>query len=196
MSHPAPSEALCSAPCLVREPGFICPRLRCLIQAAREGDCVARESLFGRLRPAAFRQARGLCRRRADAEDLAHSSLLAALHALPQLRDCHRILPWLRRIVGNTHKMAHRSAAPLMLEYSDATEAASHFPRPDQLFLAEELRQRLSVRYHALLPTLRRVIDLRLLEELTTAEAALRLGISGEAVRTRLSRARRALLDP
>jgi DNA-directed RNA polymerase specialized sigma24 family protein len=60
--------------------------------------------------------------------------------------------------------------------------------------LAAERRAR-TVRRLALLPAiLRAVFELRIVTGLSTADTAFRLRITPEAVRTRLSRARRALL--
>jgi RNA polymerase sigma-70 factor (ECF subfamily) len=190
---PPPVETLCPAPCLERGAGFECPRLRCLIQAAREGDRVSCEFLFARLYPPALRHARQLCRSFSDAEDLAQNALLTAFRALAQLRDCHRVQAWLWRIVKNSHRMSIRRETLALIPIEDAPPVRSSLADPAQLLLARDFSRRTANRLRGLPPTLRRVFELRVVADLSTQETARRLCISSEAVRTRLSRARRAL---
>lgn len=193
MSAATELQVLCSAPCLTREPGFPCPRLRCLILAARDGHAVARELLFTLLRPLAVRQARRFCPRPADAEDLAQSALLLAFRSLSQLRDCRRVAAWLRRIVQNSFRMNHRKPSPSLRDCVDPALVPSSSAGPDELLDALELRRRASTLFATLPTILRAVFHLRVLAGLSTAETAHLLSITPEAVRTRLSRARRAI---
>jgi RNA polymerase sigma-70 factor (ECF subfamily) len=200
LSEPAAIQNFCSAPCLCSETGFTCPGGRCLVLSAQVGNRAAREHLFTRLYPSVLNQSFRLCRRLSDAEDVAQSSFLFALRALSQLRECRRILPWIRRIVSNTHLLSQRRGrfAPFeLLEFTGNSmtppNAAAHFARPDDLALRRETWRAVKQRLNALTPPLRAVVDLRLLAGHSTDETARRLQISPDAVRARLCRARRAL---
>lgn len=103
------------------------------------------------------------------------------------------MVAWLRQIVVNTHRMSWRSSGRMIQEALDPAVLPSRSQAPDQIFAAAELRRRF-IRGIAALPAILRVVfELRVLAGLSTAATAQRLSITPEAVRTRLSRARRAI---
>jgi len=132
------------------------------------------------------------------AEDLAQSALLQVLERLVQLRDSHRLLGWTWRVVQNTHRMSMRQSkfAPnVTVEFSETTFTAleNQLAGPFEQLAEQEMHAALFQKIRELHPTLRKALELRVFEGKTTTQAAKCLGISKEAVRTRLVRARRSL---
>ena len=76
-----------------------------------------------------------------------------------------------------------------------ALQFLSHDSTPSQTFSRKESAFRLEVILNALRPVDREIIQLRHLEELSTAEAAVALNITPEATRKRYVRAMRTLRD-
>jgi RNA polymerase sigma-70 factor (ECF subfamily) len=189
---------LCDAPCLALARSNVCAGKRCLVERARKGNRAARESVFSRLYAPVFHQASMLCRDHSDAEDLTQTALLHVLENLVQLRDCPHLLGWTWRVVQNTHRMSLRQskfAPSAMVGLVENTTSAADLQstEPFQHLVERELQQAISERIGELPPSLKEVLDLRVFEGKTTAQAAKSLRISKEAVRTRLARARRAL---
>ncbi len=189
---------LCDAPCLSLARSNVCAGKRCLIERARKGNRAARELVFSRLYAPVFHQASMLCRDHSDAEDLTQTALLHVFENLVQLRDCPRLLGWTWRVVQNTHRMSLRQskfAPSAMVDLLENTIAAAELQsaEPFQHLVERELRQAIAERIGELPPSLKKVLDLRVFEGKTTAQASKSLRISKDAVRTRLLRARRAL---
>lgn len=188
--------AWCEADCLQGVATANCGGGSCLIRAARDGEPEARERLFARLLPLARRQARRLCGEHARQEDIVQTALLQALEHLPELRRPERFAAWVRRILRNAFLMDERSR---LLELAAADEASR---KPGRKSLCEaSLDARRSLERVAQLapglpPLLAETFRLRVVEGLSTREAAQRLGVSEETVRARLSRARKRLRTP
>lgn len=186
----------CEASCLRGAPDGHCGTGACLIRAARDGEPEARERLFCRLLPVARQYVRRLCAEPARREDLVQTALLQALAHLPELRRPERFAAWLRRIVTNAFLMDQRSR---QLEPAGAEAVRETLWRTSGCEEGIDARRELErvVRLAPLLPPLlAETFRLRVLEGLSTREAALRLGVSEEAVRARLARARKRLRNP
>jgi RNA polymerase sigma factor (sigma-70 family) len=189
--------AHCAAPCLTPGANASCRAERCLVRAAASGDPDARGKLFDRLYPTVLRQARALCRIPHDAEDLAQAALLNVVQQLHGIRDCRKLLAWMRVVVLNTHRMSARrsrfapSAAACVPDL-DSLAAPSADP-VDRLGAERELTAVLRT-IGSLSPCLRSTFRARVVDGKSTAEAARDLGITTAAVRTRLKRARQVLL--
>jgi RNA polymerase sigma-70 factor, ECF subfamily len=171
--------------------------------AARRGDGDAFTDLVSPHAPRLQRLARRLTRSHEDAEDVCQESLLKAFTKLDQF-DGARIerdafCAWLMRITANCaidflrRKKAGRlvpldECAPVRNE-SQMKSGGSWGENPEARCTREE-QLRMVAEIMAELPSeLRNVCLLRNLMELSTKEAAERLGISTNAVRLRLFRA-------
>ncbi len=154
-----------------------------LVRRAQLGSVAAFETLVVRHGSRLQRYLRIELRHESDAHDAFQEALTAAWHGLPGLRRADRFWPWLAGIA--THKAAdvQRRRARTV----DAESAAeSH---DDDLLL--ETREALS----ALPAHYREVLLLRYLLGLSEAEAAAALGVRVGTIKSRCSRARRALLE-
>lgn len=163
------------------------------MEHAQRGDVEARDRLFNLLAPSVMRQARRLCGPDGAAQDVAQAALVLALEHLRELRRPDRLGAWMRRIVANACRMEQRSrAARLQKEEQGAERASSAGSSEQGLDARRELQRVLHAAPH-LPPLLAEAFRLRVVEGLTTRQAAARLGVSPEVVRARLSRARRRL---
>lgn len=177
-----------------------------LIAGLRAGDDRAYEQLVRRFGGAMLAVARRLMRHEDDARDVVQEAFLHAYRAVDSFRADARLSTWLHRIVVNAalmrlRSMSRRPEQPLddLLPTFDA-DGHRTSPVPSLPQGAEELFGRAQLRAHvraciAELPAQHRaVIVMRDLEELTTAETAIALGITENAAKIRLHRARQALL--
>jgi RNA polymerase sigma-70 factor, ECF subfamily len=154
-----------------------------LVRRAQLGSAAAFEQLVLRYGTRLHRYLRIELRHESDAHDAFQEALTAAWRGLPALRHADRFWPWLAGIA--THKAAdvHRRRT----RETDVEPNASH----DDGDLLLEMREALS----ALPPHYREVLLLRYLLGLTEEEAAAALGVRVGTVKSRSSRARRALLE-
>jgi len=188
---------MCPAPCLTNRPDAACPRKGCLIRAAASGNRDASDILFRNLCSPVFHQAQALCRDRADADDLAQSALLILVRRLQELRDPRKLLGWTRAVVKNAHRMSLRRSkfAPAQVKnLPDADNVVAATMNPLDRLQAERTLTLVLRGIRSLSPTLRSALEARVLCGKSTAETAKSLGINSDAVKTRLSRARRVLI--
>ena len=152
------------------------------------GDRAVFEVLVRRYNQRMFRAARAIARTDADAEDVLQQAWLDVFRNLAQFRGDASFATWATRIA------VHRAVAvarkrPLVAE---VVEAASELG-PD----AELSRARIGALLESCLAGIpqgnREVMVLRDILELDTAETAACLGLTEEAVRVRLHRARAAI---
>ena len=113
--------------------------------------------------------------------------------------------PWLHRIVVNAALMKLRtrrrkpeeSIEPMLPTYLDDGHHAEQFSdwaaQADRLFEQKQLRAAVRAGIEMLPDSYRTVLMLRDVEEMTTEEVAGRIGVSANAVKIRLHRARQAL---
>ena len=161
------------------------------------GEPEAFERFVRHFRTKLFRYSWLLCGKPEDAEEVAQETLLRAFQSLHQLRDPERIRSWIFRIARNACLMQRRKSifAPpeeISLDASPADPPDTGAP-PELGLLKTELR---NVLYRVILelPTsLRSVVVLRDIEELSTAETAQILDLSPDVVKTRVHRARAAM---
>jgi len=175
-----------------------------LVRQAAAGDGAAMERLLLRAQEAAWRFSLAVCGRPDDAEDAMQEALLKTYRHTAQIRDPQAFRPWLHRTVRNACLMSRRKRRhePRRLESLDgpAVPGASLPPDPpapgrdpEQEASNTRLRTRLRRAMATLSPQSRAVLFLREMEGLSTREVARALGISEDTVKTRLSRARKAL---
>ncbi len=171
-----------------------------LLDGLRRGDRVACTCLLRRYMPRLYRLALQLTGESDDAEDVLQESFIHACAEIPRFERRSSLGSWLYRIVLNTALMRLRRRRPtvsLGTPGGDATAPALDPPDPDadpgDQYLSRELLAQIEAAVLALPETLRTAVVLRDLEGLSTAEAAMALGISEAALKVRLHRGRLAL---
>lgn len=154
------------------------------------------EILMRRYNQRAFRTSRAILRDDAEAEDAAQQAWLSAYQHLAQWDGRARFSTWLTRIVVHAALRRLRGrerGATLSLVEDHASETSPLRPSPEDEAARTQARALLERAIDALPESARVVVVLRDLEELSGAETADALGLTEEAVRVRLHRARRAL---
>jgi RNA polymerase sigma-70 factor (ECF subfamily) len=172
-----------------------------LLSATKAGDEAALEALLERHAPTIQRFASRLCRDREDAQDVVQETLLAAARGMREVRGAAALSTWLYKIARSHCTKARRTSkfAPKTLDAFDETAVASQEPPPDRAASERETVAALENAIHALEPDAREALVLRDVEGLSANEAADVLGISVDALKSRLHRARgqvRAKLEP
>jgi RNA polymerase sigma-70 factor (ECF subfamily) len=137
-----------------------------------------------------------LSRRRDLAEDLLEEVWLRLVTHARRLDADTRLAPWLFTVARNLYWSYCRSR--VLEEEAGASliglwPVSSPGPSPFDVTAASELDTRVERALGSLPPLYREVLLLVAIEELTPAEAAVACGISAEALRKRLSRARAML---
>ena len=172
-----------------------------LLAAARQGDAAALEALLVRYQPSIYRFGLRMCGNVDDAADVAQESLISMARSLGDFRGDSSVSSWLYTIARRfcIKKRRRSKFAPAREESLDAPGAASAqrladpAPSPEQTATNRELAAALTRAIDALDPAQREVLVLRDLEGLPAAEVARILGISVDAVKSRLHRARIAV---
>lgn len=160
-----------------------------LIVAARAGDPAALDRLLSVSQPDLLRFARRACGNAEDAEDAVQTALWQLHRHIGTLRVIAAFAGWLFRIVERECRRLlglRRSTVPLE---NVAPSELGIDPVPIGL------RRDLGSMIAALPDLYREVLILRDVEELTAPEAAAQLGVSVEAVKSRLHRARSMLRE-
>jgi RNA polymerase sigma-70 factor (ECF subfamily) len=165
---------------------------RDIIARVIAGDHAAFEVLVRRHNQRLFRAARAITRSDADAEDVLQQAWLGVFRNLSQFRGDAAFATWATRIAVH-EAIALTRKRPLIADVvADVVDAASDVA-PD----ADLARARLGALLETCLANIpqgnREVMVLRDVLELDTAETAACLGLSEEAVRVRLHRARAAI---
>jgi RNA polymerase sigma-70 factor (ECF subfamily) len=149
--------------------------------------------------------ARRLVRNEEDAREVVQDAFLNAFRALGDYRAEAQLSSWLHRIVVNTALMRLRSAsrkpegflADLLPGFDETGRHGDPVaPMPmaaDEAIERAEIRGKVRAAVARLPEAYRAVIVLRDFEECSTAETATALGISENAAKIRLHRARQAL---
>ncbi len=155
-----------------------------LITAAQQGEQGAIVSLLAASQPDIRRYARANCKVN-DVDDAVQDTLWLLYRRIGALRVVGAFSGWLFEIVRREcRRLARRAfgqSAPLDAVADDLAFAS----RP-----ADELRLDLAAAIHSLPPHYRQVLLLRDIEELTIGEIATTTGLTREAVKARLHRAR------
>jgi len=176
-----------------------------LVNALRQGEEWAFETMVrvygGRL----FAVARRICSNEEDARDVLQSAYLSAFRSLANFEGSCQLSTWLHRIVVNAALMRLRvrrrkpedsieTLLPAFLEDGHHVEAFAEWSMPaDRLLEREDLRATVRDCIAQLPDQYRQVLMLRDIDELSTDEAARLLGITPTATKVRLHRARQAL---
>jgi len=177
-----------------------------ILARIKAGDKSACDLCVDKHTPKLYGLALSLLHNEADADDVVQESFLNAFRAIDSFEGRSSLSTWLYRITYNNAMMRLRRPQPDMIsvdERLDGTDEGSAVPQaffdwcclPEKDLQDVEIRHRLESAFGTLSPTLRSVFELRELQELSTRETAVTLGVSEDVVKTRLSRARRHLRD-
>jgi RNA polymerase sigma factor (sigma-70 family) len=153
------------------------------LEAARAGDRPALERVLGRSRQDLRRYAEHHCVVN-DVEDAVQESLFTASRRLTDLRQLESFTSWLFRIVKRECNRMKRGVRRLMQE--PITEDIAAICTIEHRGLARDL----AAAMESLPAHYREIVLLRDLEGLTIEELSLRLGLTREATKARLHRAR------
>lgn len=169
------------------------PELDQLLTAAQAGDPAALDELLRLQRATVFRYGLRVCQSTEDAEDAVQETLWAAARSIRSFRRAAAITTWLFTIVRN-------KCYRLLRHRHDEPDLADVLPPPAPSDAEEEIAVReicrvLVTALSRLDPGHREVILLRDVEGLTAPEAAARLSLSVQALKSRLHRAREALRE-
>lgn len=182
-----------------------------LIPLLRAGDEAAYEHLIRSQGPRMLAVARRFMVDDDLAQDVVQEAFVAAFRSVDRFREGSQLSTWLHRIVVNAALMRLRtrrrkpeeSIDPLLPRFDDTGHPVGTnpgwAPSADEALQREEVRQMVRKSIDELPETYRAVLLLRDIEELDTAETAAMLGVTPNAVKVRLHRARQALrtlLDP
>jgi RNA polymerase sigma-70 factor, ECF subfamily len=156
------------------------------------------EILMRRYNERVYRVARAIIRDDHEAEDVMQQAYVNAYTHLRQFNGSARFSTWLTRIAVNESlaRMRRRGQyEALDDEVSNIEPFMSHIPadNPERQAFTGELRDLLEWAIDTLPDGMREVFMLRDVEGLSTADVAEALGVSEDAVKTRLSRGRAAL---
>jgi RNA polymerase sigma-70 factor (ECF subfamily) len=176
-----------------------------LLQGLREGKPDAYETLVRTYTPRMLAVARRMMSTDEDARDVVQEAFLNAFRAMGKFEGQAKLSTWLHRIVVNAALMKLRtrrrkpeeSLEPLLPTFKENGGHAEKFTQwdesADQIAEREETRQVVRDAILSLPETYREVLILRDIEEMSTDETARALGITANAVKIRLHRARLAL---
>lgn len=155
-----------------------------LIEAAQRGNQKAIVQLLAACQPDIKRFARRTCSHADDAEEAVQAALWQLYRKVGALRTAATFVTWLFRIVERECFRLFRARASLEQAGETEIEALAAPGVP------VDLRIDLSRAIAALPPAYRSVLVLRDIDELTAPEVAARLGLTLQAVKSRLLRAR------
>jgi RNA polymerase sigma-70 factor (ECF subfamily) len=185
-----------------------------LIARLKSGDGAAFEELVRMYGPRLLRVARRMLPAEEDARDAVQDAFVAAFKSVEQFEAHSQLATWLHRIVVNAALMRLRTQRRRPEEdieqflprfREDGHQIADSVPwlrnvvQADSELEREEARRIVRASIDELPDAYRMVLLLRDIEELSTEEAARILGVTANAVKVRLHRARQALrtlLDP
>ncbi|GAC1398870.1 MAG: sigma-70 family RNA polymerase sigma factor [Chloroflexota bacterium] len=124
------------------------------------------------------------------ADDLTHDTFLSAYESLPKLRPDSNLTPWLYRIASNRFRdFLRRKKVISWLPWGDTPRFEAHLTCSGGQELLPE-REAVKSALSKMKPDYALCLVLRLSEGFSSEETATILGITPEAVRMRLSRAR------
>jgi RNA polymerase sigma-70 factor (ECF subfamily) len=176
-----------------------------LLQAIRDGDEGACEAMVRDHTARLLAVARRYLRQEEDARDAVQEAYVAAFRSISRFEGGSSLSTWLHRIVINSCLMKLRSgrrrpetSIEVLLPRFDETghRILDEMPWPDSIeqeIEKNETRERVRAAIGRLPEKYRAVVLLRDIEELSTQEAARMLGLTENALKIRLHRARQAL---
>lgn len=174
-----------------------------LLERARLGDRVALERLLEHYQGSIYRFGMRMCGDPEDAKDVLQETLLAMARGVREFRGASSVSTWLYTIarsfcIKKRRKSQFAPAREQSLETDVPREAATltdSRPRPDEAVSTKQLERALEGAIASLEPGHREVLLLRDVEGLSAPEVAEVLGLTVQAVKSRLHRARLSVRD-
>jgi RNA polymerase sigma-70 factor (ECF subfamily) len=181
---------------------------RPLVEHAKAGDFTALEALLLKYERQVYGIGRRILQQHQDAEEITQQTFLSVLEHMGEFREEAQFRTWLLRIATN-HALSllrkRRLRAAVSLDHDDSPDSYEGIPHPefiaaweempDEIASRRETRQHVDDALAALDEKYRTVFVLRDIEDCSTRETAEILGISVEAVKVRLLRARLMLRE-
>jgi RNA polymerase sigma-70 factor (ECF subfamily) len=172
-----------------------------LLDRARSGDALALEQLLERHQAQVYRFGMKMCGDPDDAQDVLQETLLAMARGVRDFRGASSISTWLYTIARSfCIKKRRKSKFAPVGEHSletdvapEATQLADRAESPEEALAGKQIERAIGQALAALEPMYREVLVLRDIEGLTAPEVAEVLGVSVQAVKSRLHRARLAV---
>jgi RNA polymerase sigma-70 factor (ECF subfamily) len=163
------------------------------------------QDAIAQYRPVLYRRAYRYVGNSSDADDAVQDALLSAFKHLHQFKENARMTTWLTSIVINSAltilrrrprqphcSLDERVTQDLNVPLSDTLVDIR--PTPEDHCSISESRRQLLQGVERLSPTLRRALQLRDFDGLTTIKAAQILGVPTSTLKTRVTRARERLI--
>lgn len=171
-----------------------------LLERAKKGDNNAFDQLANQTRARVYRSLLQACGNPDTAQDVLQDALINAFRALPHFRGDSQFATWLytiaRRLCIRARKDLDRFFStddPFITEEGEQMLKQfidQHAQDPDALLIEEELKERVQSAIQTLPESLRAVIVMRDMEDLSTEATARALNLTIPAVKARLHRAR------
>ncbi len=173
-----------------------------LVSAAKSGDTVAFVELSKRHSNKILRRAYRIVKNWQDAEDVLQESLMRAFLHLKDFEERSSFSSWLTRIAINFSLMnlrKKRGHVETSMDVINDDHGLLHWEpkdpgeNPESNFSRREREQLLDGAIRQLPPTLRQVVQLKLIDGRSGEEVSQTLGITVSAAKSRLARAKTAL---
>jgi RNA polymerase sigma-70 factor (ECF subfamily) len=168
-----------------------------VVERVRRGDVALFEVLMRRHNRKLYRAVRSVLRNEDEIEDVMQQAYVSAFQHLDQFAERSSFSTWLIRI-GVNEALARLRRDRRFVDDAGGdvvAERRSHERGPEARAADGELRRALEDAIDGLAPAYRTVFVLREIEDVSTEETADVLGLSVEAVKVRLHRARKQLRD-
>jgi RNA polymerase sigma-70 factor, ECF subfamily len=175
-----------------------------LLDRARTGDREALDVLLERHQRRVYRFGLKMCRDPEDAKDVLQDTLLAAVRTMKDFRGAASVSTWLYTIARSfclkkrrRSKFApdHEESIEARQPGEEARQIADPARGPDDELAGRQIEAALEEAIGGLDPMYREVLVLRDVEGLTAPEVAEIMGLTVEAVKSRLHRARIAVRE-
>jgi RNA polymerase sigma-70 factor (ECF subfamily) len=169
-----------------------------VIRQVLQGNTAMFELLMRRYNERVYRAARAIVRDEQEAEDVMQQAYVNAFTHLRQFSGTARFSTWLTRIAINeslarVRRQGRYEVFDDELSNGEPSMSRSASENPERQAFTGELRELLEWAIDTLPDGMREVFVLREVEGLSTSEVADCLGVTGDVVKTRLSRGRAAL---
>ncbi len=165
-----------------------------LLRACQQGDVGAFERLFQTYREPVFRLAFRFTGNRDDAEDLTQDIFLKVFERIGSFRCESSFATWLYRLAVNTCLNFKRDT-----KHAESLEVIDDWQEyelnPEEVCERFELQQRIEAEIATLPKALKAAFILVVLEEMPYRDVSEILGLSVDAIRMRVSRARKILRE-
>ena len=174
-----------------------------LVEALHRGERYACDELVARYRSQIYQTALRLSGNPTEAEEILQETLINACRSVEAFEGRSSLTTWLYRISTNNGLMRRRRpktpTVPIdptpETEESPSVQLQDQTWDPEMMTLTDELQTKMEEAIASLPETLRSVLILRDLRQLSTKETAAHLDISSNNVKVRLHRARQLLRE-